>query len=210
MASPPSPTHDLTRHQLDELDALLQRMLSLPLSALAPPATGAVPPTATVPLPPNWRTDPAPAPRGPHLATEPARDVARLSTLPPPVVEEEHIPAGLAAVPLFGPPADAEPRTARGVDASAYTPPADPVVPAPVELSPAPAPLPAPPAMRDTVPFFAWPVYAANAVCEAGLVMAGPPGRAVLRPAVKHLLGVTGLLLCAGAAAWAARGPLGW
>ncbi len=209
MASPPSPTHDLTRHQLDELDALLQRMLSLPLSAAGPASPGAGAPTTTVPLPANWRADPAPAPpRVPHLAADLGRAVARLSPLPPPVVEAEHIPASQEAVPLFGPPA-AEPRTVRGVDASAYTP-VDPVTLAPVTSSPAPAPLPAPPPAEDTVPFFAWPVYAANALCEAGLAMAGPPGRVLARPAVKHLLGVAGLLLCAGAVAWAARGPLGW
>src|SRR5215212_9715641 len=71
MATAPSP-NDLTRQQLDELDALLQRMLSLPLN---PPDTPSpVTPTAKAPEPPpvlpnpgpNWRVDPPAAP-APHM-----------------------------------------------------------------------------------------------------------------------------------------------
>src|SRR5947209_8014859 len=48
LATAPSP-NDLTRQQLDELDALLQRMLSLPLDA--PSAAGPAPPAAPLPDP---------------------------------------------------------------------------------------------------------------------------------------------------------------
>jgi hypothetical protein len=92
---PPSTTHDLTRQQLDELDALLQRMLALPLNK---PETTAVPTFAPPPLPeippalprvPTWRLDPppsVPSPR-PHLpnpapAVAPEPGIA--SPLPPP------------------------------------------------------------------------------------------------------------------------------
>lgn len=69
----PSP-NDLTRQQLDELDALLQKMLAVPIAPSEPvPA-----PRAYVPEPPlpsqHWRTDPpSPAPtRQPHIAPVPS------------------------------------------------------------------------------------------------------------------------------------------
>ena len=55
-------THQQTRQQLDELDSLLQRMLSLPLHAGEPArAAEAMSPEAFAPLPPNLpRTNAAP------------------------------------------------------------------------------------------------------------------------------------------------------
>ncbi len=83
MSSTPTP-NDLTRQQLDELDALLQRMLSIPLPqppvpTPTPPAPAPVAPvsapSALVPPPANWRVDP-PAPlRRPFVTEEiPARE----------------------------------------------------------------------------------------------------------------------------------------
>lgn len=68
----PSP-NDLTRQQLDELDALLQKMLAVPIAPSEPVSV----PKAYVPEPPsssNWRIDP-PSPsvaRQPHIAPTPA------------------------------------------------------------------------------------------------------------------------------------------
>jgi hypothetical protein len=82
MANAPSP-NDLTRQQLDELDALLQRMLALPAAKPADPPAPPTPlpmpepapaPAAEVPpAPPDeWRTDrPSGPPRSPHLAEAP-------------------------------------------------------------------------------------------------------------------------------------------
>ena len=73
-----TPTVNPTRQQLDELDALLQRMLSLPLNQLdgdlgtVPPPP---PPPVRPPLPPvGYSTNPAPLPQ-----TQPSRPMA-----PPP------------------------------------------------------------------------------------------------------------------------------
>lgn len=67
-STPPTP-NDLTRQQLDELDTLLQRMLSLPMSSPSDPPTA--PPTPVPELPASlggWRADPrTPAPI-PHMA----------------------------------------------------------------------------------------------------------------------------------------------
>ena len=61
MATAPSP-NDLTRQQLDELDALLQRMLSVPLAPADTPMPASAPPPRGAPdgppLPPSWRVDP--------------------------------------------------------------------------------------------------------------------------------------------------------
>ena len=72
MSTSPSP-NDLTRQQLDELDALLQRMLSLPLNN--PPAAPPVPTPTEVPVPTGvsgaWRTDgPVSGGRSPYLASQ--------------------------------------------------------------------------------------------------------------------------------------------
>ncbi len=168
--SPPVNPNDLTRHQLDELDALLQRMLSLPLGG-SPPAGASDddrPAALTMPeIPPlpaslsggNWRNDAAPIHRLPHPPQvmgdantltwghdAPARStpanfhVPTLSTLPPPSVEV--IPD---TIPLFGPPVEA--RTLRGVDAPALPPNYRPEPAADVLLVPAPAPVHAAAAM---------------------------------------------------------------
>jgi hypothetical protein len=73
MAASPSP-NDLTRQQLDELDTLLQRMLSLPLNQ-PEPAVAYPPPPPLPDLTPSpvasWRADtPTPA-KTPHLAADP-------------------------------------------------------------------------------------------------------------------------------------------
>jgi hypothetical protein len=85
MATAPSP-NDLTRQQLDELDALLQKMLSVPLPPDTPPLPGPANTSSTgrndhavsaparggnesgpaltdPPLPPSWRVDPPASPR---------------------------------------------------------------------------------------------------------------------------------------------------
>src|SRR2546423_85779 len=69
MATAPSP-NDLTRQQLDELDALLQRMLSLPLN----------PPDAVTPGP---HAPGSPAPRGRPAATPPKAPPDRPKFVPP-------------------------------------------------------------------------------------------------------------------------------
>lgn len=73
--SSPTP-NDLTRQQLDELDALLQRMLSLPVTAPGEPAPAPFVPPPMPDLPPvqlrSWRADPPAVPK-PHLVEAAAR-----------------------------------------------------------------------------------------------------------------------------------------
>ena len=234
--SPPANPNDLTRHQLDELDALLQRMLSLPLGS--PSQGGAAaedrPAALTLPdippMPPpsgagHWRGDAGPTPRLPQLMTDPttlgwgndgpARSTPanfHVPTLPPPTVEV--IPE---TIPLFGPP-QGEARTLRGVDAPAmpidYRPePAADVVltpaPVPAGVAPASAAMFAPPGAppaREPVPAAVWPVYAVNALLEAALDLTGPFGKLFTNRVSKQVLGWSGVALVALSAAWLARG----
>ncbi len=106
MSTPPSP-NDLTRQQLDELDSLLQRMLSLPLSGPAddppPPA-----PQAELPTPPGWRLDGGgPNVKLPYLAPDPVAAAAPVAVAEPQaaVAESEWGPDPLAR---YGSPAAGE------------------------------------------------------------------------------------------------------
>jgi hypothetical protein len=102
MSTPPSP-NDLTRQQLDELDSLLQRMLSLPLSG---PAEDAPPPPPLPPLPEppaGWRADAGgPSVKPPHLAADPAPALA--PAVGPPITFPSQAAARPAAdEPVWGP-----------------------------------------------------------------------------------------------------------
>lgn len=121
----PSPSpNDLTRQQLDELDSLLQRMLSLPLSA--PPEGGPVavpaPPMPEVPAEPsgNWRNDAPAAVKAPYLVGDPAPQTVTVPAWGPEALAKLAAPAeprlfGPATPETGVPPAG----TLRGVDAPA-------------------------------------------------------------------------------------------
>ena len=282
-STPPSP-NDLTRQQLDELDTLLQRMLSLPLSAPPEPPLPQTPAPApnytSNSLPAGWRADPAAAPR-PVLQTTAQVDddeLPQLAAMVAPLVADaattsasarsSHAPASLpwssvgfaGELPLppslrpFGPPTPdtgvmpsvgpyapvtneipVGTGTLRGVDAPAlpagFQHPATSLRLAPepepiaetgtetediAELTPVPTEPETPPNPTTTikkrgsrVPVPMWPVFAVNWILECLLGLLGPVGTAATHPAMKHLLGWSGLALLAGAGAWAARG-MGW
>lgn len=203
MASPPSP-NDLTRQQLDELDALLQKMLALPLAKTDDP-----PPRPAAPMPDGWRADREPPPPAPHLI---APSVAFAP--PPPMVFDEPPEPEFELVPPpeplslpepMLPPAPVEP----------YIPPAPRVEePEPVSLvAEVPPALPevspdSPPAVGEgssRPPVHLWPLVAANAPIEWALSLFGPPGRAMCSAAGKWTLGLAGLLMLAAAGLWVAR-----
>lgn len=250
----PSP-NDLTRQQLDELDALLQKMLAVPIT----PSEPAPAPKSYVPEPPtigNWRMD-APSPavtRQPHIATpsvsrheEPVMAAPRM--VQEPVVLETRVDPRSYYRPESPPtPAPVGPRLFGPVDPmisqQAFVPPpilqrmnsvepeavpfheepdesitVDPPV---VTFQPAtdvnyvglddraevPLEMTVPPSSKS-VPVPLMPVYGVNKVIEFTLGLFGPPGEMLLRPAVKWVLGLCGIGLLCGAAAWTARG-MGW
>jgi hypothetical protein len=86
MATTPN---DLTRQQLDDLDALLQRMLSVPIAEKEKPAAAPAPATPTM----TARLDPpTPASRTPHIAPAMMPE-ATVSPSPSPMIFESRIDA---------------------------------------------------------------------------------------------------------------------
>jgi len=212
MASPPSP-NDLTRQQLDELDSLLQRMLSLPLTSPAAPNAAITPP----PMPESistvaatgWRTDPVAPARMPHFTGDAAMvpltpalsAIARTHVIPPPTWGPD--PLVRHAPPTTG--------TLRGVDAPALppgyrTPEPMPILPEPVAVVEPPS---APVVETPGIPLPLWPLFGINWVLELLLGLLGPVGTVVKHPAMKHFLGVAGVLLVLAAGVWSAKGQ-GW
>jgi hypothetical protein len=232
MATTPTP-NDLTRQQLDDLDALLQRMLSVPIgpTAAAPTATIEPAPTLTARLDP-----PQPVARTPHVAPSivmaeapviyetrvDTRSFARPEAVPTPgpvlfgAVEQRAASVTVEPTPTtaYEPPVDPEPNIT--VEPPAVTFQRAVELPAGIDESAIPlqvaieAPLPEPIfAPRQQVPIVAWPVYGVNRILEGCLNLFGPPGELMTTAPVKWILGLTGLGLLAFAGAWTARG-LGW
>jgi hypothetical protein len=201
MATAAHSPNDLTRQQLDELDALLQRMLSLPLN---PPDSFA--PSAAAPAQPYAPPMPMPAPVAREAPLPVQVPAPRVFT--PPASEPAEMPVPWKASPA---PAPAPIPVARPAPA--------PVAPPPVVERPAPFPAPAP-APEPTLPFAkplppapAAPVYVApppepvpvllaplvgfNAALNWSLGLLGMPGRVLRSGFVKGLFGLAGLGLLA-------------
>lgn len=163
----PSPSpNDLTRQQLDELDALLQRMLSVP----GPPSAAPVPVPSFPPSLSGWRADPpASVARAPYVTEEPieapafagvtvaAEAQVAMPTRPRPPMANAvvELPPPEAPTRVFGPASIAEvgpaanitptPGTLRGVDAPALPANFKPAV----YDEPIPEPTPAPPEPKE-------------------------------------------------------------
>ena len=180
MATAPSP-NDLTRQQLDELDALLQKMLTVPIAVDPPPA----PPLALVqpPLPPSWRIDPpAPAPSLAHLSLD-----------EPPAPKAPAKPA-LASPPVAAPkPVAAAPKPAPVPVPRPVPAPQPVVVPPGPQAAKAVMPAPEPP----PVPLVFLPFVALNGLFDNICGIFGPPGRLLRSGFFKQLYGLAGLGLIA-------------
>lgn len=196
MATAPSP-NDLTRQQLDELDALLQRMLSVPLAPPDTPLPGGLGRADAPPLPPAWRPDP-PAP-----ASAPAASLPQLALMEPPSsakIEPEPKPVAKAEPK----PPTPEPKPV----AKAPTP-----APAKPQTAPTPAPTPAPAkpqvSAAPPVPLPLLPLVALNAAFDSACGLLGPLGRVLRSGFFKHIYGLAGLGLLAYTIAHVAQ-TQGW
>ncbi|MBA4064083.1 MAG: hypothetical protein C0501_10300 [Isosphaera sp.] len=143
MATAPSP-NDLTRQQLDELDALLQRMLSLPA---APPGGFPPPGPAPIVLPPVPVARPAYIPPPPAPAPVVVPPVLAPARRPDP-------PAPVVPAPRLLPVPEPEPEPAREPEprASWYEPPTADERPAAVRPAPEPEAEPIPEAEPEAEP----------------------------------------------------------
>jgi len=217
--SPGQPPNNQTRHQLDELDALLQRMLALPLAgreegnAPQPVVDAAIPlpPTRTTfadpvvrPTPPveapqpgepsvqSWRVE---FPRGPEGSSAEAGE--SIAGHREPDAPETVIPP-LPAPMVFGQPSTAAPA------------PTDLPVRAPVfDRSFSPPPIPAArlssrsATAEPPVPTLLWPIFALNRVFDGIVCLFGPLGRWLTYPRVRNTMGWLGVLMILSAIGWA-------
>jgi hypothetical protein len=183
-APPPAPTDPL-REQLDELDALLQRMLELPVN----PAEGELTaPPATDPLPPPPVIDPRP-PRSP--AAELRRDEPALSS----AVAVVEAPRPLTVAPSPRPdPAPAWMVEDRGSR---------------IEDRNAPTGLPRS-SILDPRSWVLWPLVGANRLFDRAVSRLGFAGRWMKRPWGRSLLGWVGLLCLAAAGVLLLLDWIGW
>lgn len=213
MASAPSP-NDLTRQQLDELDALLQRMLSLPLGSPEGAAATALNVPREMPLPemaPSTNVRPtsppayaAPSYSPPPVAYQPPnlRDMpaAWREPLAPPVAQLLTMPAASDATPppvnRRGPsiPRPAEPL---GLPTFPIQPPlefpstisSETTAPA-VETTPAPI-------RHEPISAAQKPFVLLNKVIYYVLGRMGTPGRFLISDFGQNLIGFAGLALIA-------------
>jgi hypothetical protein len=232
-APDPPPLH-ATRQMLDELDALMERMLALPINDAEEP--GSAPPASA---PPRSRPlsasltllqapvdEPAPSDHSEPNSANAGLDQAHAGTNP------SHLPtlgalatsapaesAAWAEVPEFAslrfPPAPArEPHSALP-----ELPPALAVVPEPLSnhvVPPSSAPdlnavfaeVPEPP--EALASWFILPVLWGNRVFDQSTELMGEFGSRLRGPAARNVLGTAGLLLFAAALLWLARDWLGW
>ncbi|MBX3397785.1 MAG: hypothetical protein KF873_03520 [Gemmataceae bacterium] len=205
-------SNDLTRHQLEELDALLQRMLAAPAPT---PEPRRAPPPAVPPVVESWRIDRAEIPM-PRLQLEPPAAAPAPSPASVPTVA--FVPAEPPIPPLAPEPSLSEPleevfATVPVTPSKPFAPPLAPEpVPEPIALSAAePAPrvmeieFAIPPVVEASrIPLWMRPVQAVNWLAEETLVALG--GESLTRPMAKWALGLAGLAMIGVAIAWVATG----
>jgi hypothetical protein len=172
-----------TRQQLDELDALLQRMLALPVApggeadkAVEPPPVAAAPPPPSLPAPPAEEFT--------------VRTLALI-----------HL--GASRPETRQPPEPAPPSDGGGSALILAVPALEQRV---IEEPEPPAPAP------ERRPLSGWlrPVLWVNRGFDACAGCLGAPGRWLRRPWGRTLLGLAGLLLLAGVVGWVVLDWMGW
>jgi hypothetical protein len=228
MATPPSSSSPgstpagSTRQLLDELDALMQRMLALPVEqdeqtaaeggrGGAPPAD---PPGATLPAPPGA------SPADNREPPRPARESHPLTPDPPARVQGPHRVALHQAelAPAGVPPKAAAPVQAREMDADlGDLTPVGPEIFSTLTAAPPFRPRPVPPPPRPvrrrpalTRGLVLRPLYWTNRAFDRGTDWLGGPGRWLRGPRGRAVLGWVGVLLLALALGWQVLAWLGW
>jgi hypothetical protein len=228
--APPKPPGLLTstQQQLAELDALLERMLALPVNRLDEPDcaqadVATLPPATNDPAPPDGGDQAPPHPPGeaPALNTLQASEGAGFATgaetpelVSPPVREwgEDNQPApfGPPHFPLFTNLEWQEipevPATTTALDPP---PAADESLAFPA-LGPLPPPTRPQPRVKGPIPLGLRPLLWPNQAFDRYAAALGAPGRWLSGPSGRSVIGWTGLLLLAAAAAWGLLDWMGW
>jgi hypothetical protein len=229
-APDPPPLH-ATRQMLDELDALMERMLALPINDGDEPAPA---PAAPVVAPPRARPLSASLTLLQEPADEPvtsfhqpieqpadnaALDPAHTGTNPSHLPTLGTLDALKAAWPEPAPPRFPPLPAIESYTALPELPPAPVVVPEPLSDRVVPAPpvpdldalvadVAAPPGSLAS--WFILPVLWGNRTFDQCTLLLGESAGWLRGPAVRNALGVAGLILFGAAVAWLARDWLGW
>jgi hypothetical protein len=194
-----------TRQQLDELDALMQRMLALPVSgAEEEPAVPVATPAATSPPYPF------------RFEEEEAEVVQPVLESVPPEAKKERVLSGLgmekaaATAPVFE-----DFRFDQPVRPLATTTPRPkPPVRETHDVVEKEAPVPAPaPVAAPTVVVASWwlrPLLRCNQVYDRCSQLLGPTGRWLRGEHARALLGWVGIVLLAAAVTWVTVEGIGW
>jgi hypothetical protein len=198
-----------------ELDALLERMLALPVSSRDEPEAPAEGPPPPQDLPPLIT-----------IAEATPEPVLTYTTPPAPVtIVDERVPpqhdldfasanslAEPAAVAAGFQPADPESL----LQSAGFKPAATEEAAAPADVAPATTPetTPAPESLTDSIepppPLWLWPLFWVNRNFDRATVPLGALGRWLRGPSGKSLLGWAGLLLLAIAGGIALHDWFGW
>ncbi len=218
MATQVYSSHQQTRQQLDELDGLLQRMLSLPVQQVdtGKPSPEPMRPEAFAPMPPTLpQVTSSPRPANGKPVVQAWRMAMPAPAEQPPLALPVDEPMQLQApapVPypysmVFGQPLPAE----------SFPPPAPQTNAAPAPSAPAyaePAPAAAPVAPAWAVPltvqdtsghsFLQLPFVAINGLFDILTYLLGPLGGWLRRPMGRNALGWLGILMILAAGSWAA------
>jgi hypothetical protein len=211
----PTPAHLPTRQQLDEIDALLRRMLTLPPLAGEAGADSTIPPPASVAAPvavsypaPTIREIP---PTRPPAAGDPVVQEWRAGWPQPPVPQAGSVAAWGSPVPLATPaevPYHPEPSPVPFYHPSAYFVPPPPTTSQPATNTGAGSPRASPVAALAAagpppVSPALWPLIALNVTFNVLTYLLGPLGT-WLRGSGRTAMGRLGIGMILAAGVWAA------
>lgn len=221
MSTASAPANQSMRQQLDELDALLQRMLNLPVNQVDEPADpiaqraryNTADPSPTPPPPAGRKASmrlldgsaPVAPPTAPPASWDPHWNI-NLN----PQQGSSVFSRGPVAAPPPAPPEPAAP--VWRAETVAYPQPAAARPPQPTVTPPAPMPAPVMPlpTAADSPSLLLMPLVALNRVFDGLVIQFGPPGEWLCTRAGRTVLGLAGFAMMAGSAAWAAAGWFGW
>ncbi len=195
-------SHTQTRQQLDELDALLQRMLDLPMNSEPVHAEPAVAKTYA-PLPPLLPQE-SPLPRQ-GMTAEPVQHAWRMT---PPLDQPRPAPVDAVADAQFASEAPYPYSMVYGEHLVAETLPpfAEPVSSPPPEAAPYASPawaVAAASTQEPTQSFLLTPFIVINGVFDALTYLLGPLGAWLRQGSGRTALGWLGIVMILGAIGWA-------
>lgn len=218
MSTASAPNRNSVRQQLDELDALLQRMLALPINGDGQPAAE---PSHSAPMKDGWKaqamtllpaSDPVPPPNTPEPPRWDPNWSINLNPQNGSSILGERSPAAAA----FRPPMVTAPTTFIPPEPVVYpmTTPIQPAMPAAPE-PPSVISFPEPPSYGRSpsrpspLPILAWPFVAIDRIFDT-LASLFPFGTLLSTRLGKNFIGLLGIAMILGGVAWGVLDFLGW